>query len=202
MPATDVTAFVRAALPAPPARVLEVGAGEGELAGALAAAGYDVVAIDPAAESPAVRAVALHELEEGPFDAAVAVVSLHHVEPLEPSCARLAELVRPGGRLAIDELDVEALDERAAAWWCERRGERGLEAPHDPATIVAEAREHLHAVALIRAALAPAFARGACERVPYMYRWELEPELSGAEREAIAAGRMPAVGARFTGVRR
>jgi len=45
-----VAAFVRGALPPPPARVLEVGAGSGELAAALREAGYDVVAIDPAAD--------------------------------------------------------------------------------------------------------------------------------------------------------
>ena len=79
-----VTAFVRVALPAPPPRVLEVGAGNGELAAALAHAGYEMVAVDPASESPNVRAVPLHELDEPPrsFDAAAAVVSLHHVQPL------------------------------------------------------------------------------------------------------------------------
>src|ERR671917_275481 len=52
-------------------------AGARELASALADAGYEVVAIDPASESPGVRPVALHELDEpaGSFDAAVAVVS-------------------------------------------------------------------------------------------------------------------------------
>ena len=66
--------------------MLEVGAGDGTLAEALAAAGYDVVAIDPASDRR-VRRVALHELDEPPFDAAVAVISLHHVEPLGESCA-------------------------------------------------------------------------------------------------------------------
>ena len=65
MPATDVIAFVRAALPPPPARVLEVGAGDGELAAALAAAGYDVVAIDPASEADGVRPVAAARARRG-----------------------------------------------------------------------------------------------------------------------------------------
>src|SRR5438270_6091512 len=91
--------FVLDTLPPPPIRVLEVGAGDGELAQALAGRGYDVVAIDPASEAPAVRRVSLHELSEpsGSFDAAVAVLSLHHVEPLDESCARLADLVERGG---------------------------------------------------------------------------------------------------------
>src|SRR4051795_925100 len=101
-PDPGVVAFVRAALPPPPVRVLEVGAGRGELAAALRDAGYDVVAIDPAADgAPGVEPVALVDVvgEDASFDAAVAVVSLHHVEPLTGSCARLAEVVRPGGAL-------------------------------------------------------------------------------------------------------
>jgi SAM-dependent methyltransferase len=109
MPTPDVHAFVRASLPPPPARVLEVGAGGGELATELRAARYDVLAIDPAGGS-GVRQVPLH-LVDGPggsFDAAVAVVSLHHVEPLEESCRRLGELVAAGGRLVVDEFGVFA----------------------------------------------------------------------------------------------
>src|SRR5947208_1125546 len=110
MIAADVRAYVRANLPPPPARILEVGAGEGDLARALRVAGYDVLAIDPDPRGDDVRAVALHELDEPPgsFDAAVAVVSLHHVEPLEASCARLAELLRPAATLVVDEMDVGA----------------------------------------------------------------------------------------------
>ena len=93
-----VLAFVRESLPPVPARVLEVGAGDGELAAALRSDGYDVVAIDPASSTDSVRAESLHELSEpaGSFDAAVAVVSMHHVEPLRRSCRLLAEVVRPG----------------------------------------------------------------------------------------------------------
>lgn len=76
--------FVLDSLPRAPARVLEVGAGDGELAEALGGAGYRVVAIDPASNARNVRAVPLHELSEPPgsFDAAVGVLSMHHVEPL------------------------------------------------------------------------------------------------------------------------
>ena len=205
MNAPAVLAFVRAALPPPPARVLEVGAGNGELAAALAAAGYDVVAIDPASEGQAlVRPFALLDLEAPPasFDAAVAVVSLHHVEPLEPSCAHLGTLVRPGGRLVVDEFDVAGFDARAAAWLSARRLELGRVAPEHPAAMVADLRAHLHAVETIRAALSPAFALGPSATGAYLHRWDLAPGLQGAEEAAIAAGRLPAVGVRFTGERR
>jgi SAM-dependent methyltransferase len=195
----DVTAFVRAALPAPPARVLEVGAGDGELAGVLAGAGYEVVAIDPAAASPAVRAVRLHQLDGPPasFDAALAVVSLHHVEPLVESCRRLAELVRPGGTLAVDEFDVDRLDERAARWWLAHSGHA-----RQPAELVADMREHLHSLGRLREELDRWFRLGEPVRGAYMHRWELPPGLREPEERLIASGELPAIGARLVGVRR
>ena len=205
-PATfdEVTAFVRAALPPAPARVLEVGAGTGELAAVLAAAGYDVVAIDPASESPDVRAVALLELDEAPasFDAAVAVVSLHHVEPLEESCRHLGELVRPGGVLVVDEFELERFDERAARWLIDARGPTLAEERRDPEALVAELRDHLHALERIHRALDPWFAFGEPVRGAYLYRWHLPSGLREPEEELIAAGRLPATGARVVGRRR
>lgn len=194
-----MTAFVRAALPAPPARVLEVGAGDGELAVALAAAGYDAVAIDPAGASPVVRPVALHELDEprASFDAVVAVVSLHHVRPLEESSRRLAELVRPGGTLAIDEIDVERLDVRAVGWWLEHSGKET-----EPGEIVADMRGHLHSLARLREVLGTWFAIGEPVRGAYLHRWNLPPGLREPEERLIASGALPAVGARLVGVRR
>jgi SAM-dependent methyltransferase len=190
----DVIAFVRAALPPAPARVLEVGAGDGTLAAALAEAGYEVVAIDPASETDAVRAVALHELDEpdASFDAAVAVVSLHHVEPLEDSFERLATLVRPDGVLVVDEVDFERFDERAARWWLDH-----AEREDDPAEMVAAVRGHMHTLARLREALAPWFPTGEPVRGPYLYRWNLPPGLREPEVDLIAAGALPATGARL-----
>jgi SAM-dependent methyltransferase len=194
---------VRGSLPPAPSRVLEVGAGGGELAEALRGDGYDVVAIDPASESPAVRAVALGDLEEPPasFDAAVAVVSLHHVEPLGASCRRLARLVRAGGALVVDEFDVERFDERAAAWWLARREtDDGHGADAD--AIVANLREHIHPLGLLRETLGDWFELEDTARGPYLYRWDLPPGLVDAETELIAAGGLPATGARMVGRRR
>jgi SAM-dependent methyltransferase len=194
---------VRSALPPAPTRVLEVGAGGGELAGALRGDGYDVVAIDPASDTPDVRAVALCDLDEPPasFDAAVAVVSLHHVEPLAGSCRRLAEVVRPGGALVVDEFDVEQLDEAAAAWWLARR-EPHCHEPAGPADVVADLREHIHPLRLVRETLAEWFVLEAPVRGAYLHRWNLPPGLLEAEEELIAAGRLSATGARMVGTRR
>jgi len=55
-------------------RLLEIGAGDGALAGALADTGCEVLAIDPEPAGADVRPVAPHELDEpsASFDAAVA----------------------------------------------------------------------------------------------------------------------------------
>ena len=204
MPAVDVVAFVCGSLPAPPARVLEVGAGDGELAGRLRSMGYDVLAIDPASETSEVAPVALHEVEEPAerFAAAVAVVSLHHVEPLRESCVRLAALVRPGGRLVIDEFDVERFDERAAGWWIAQRAAVGEPPEHGPAALVEHYREHLHGLAEVMGELAGGFALGEPVRGPYLHRWWVGEGLRRAEEQLIATGSLPATGARLVGIRR
>jgi SAM-dependent methyltransferase len=198
VPAPDAIAYVRAALPRPPARVLEIGAGDGELARALRDAGYDVTAIDPKG-GDGVEPVALVDLDAPPraFDAAVAMLSLHHVVPLGDSLRKLSEVLRHGARLVVDEFDVDALDERASSWWLGQSGH-----DKDPKDHVAEMREHLYAVGRIREELAAWFDLG--EPVPgaYFYRWPDRPELRGEEERLIAAGELPAVGRRFIAIRR
>ncbi|HEV2060054.1 MAG TPA: class I SAM-dependent methyltransferase, partial [Solirubrobacteraceae bacterium] len=186
--AADVLAFVRAALPAPPAHVLEVGAGRGELAAELRSAGYEVRAIDPAAEdgSGVERVELLHA--SGTFDAAVAVVSLHHVEPLDASSAHLATLIRPGGVLVIDEFDVTRLDSRAAEWWLAQRRAAGAVEEHDGESLLRFMREHIHPLGFVRETLLPHFTLGEPVRGPYLHRWNLAPGLRDDEEQLIARG--------------
>jgi SAM-dependent methyltransferase len=205
MVADELVAYVRSTLPAPPARVLEVGAGDGELARTLRSLGFDITAIDPASAQPDVLQVALAELDAEPagFDGAVAVLSLHHVEPLSESCRRLADAMRPGAPLVIDEFDVARLDEPAAAWWITQRQAAGADAHgHSPGSMVAELRNHLHPLIDVLDALAPSFAFGEPVRGPYLHRWGLHPLTRAVEEAEIAAGRMPATGARLVARRR
>ena len=195
-----VLAFARGALPDPPARVLEIGAGDGALARALRDAGYDVTAIDPKAQDgTGVEQRALLE-QAGTFDAAVAIVSLHHVEPLAESCAHLAGLLVPGGTLVVDELDVGRYDERVTTWWLHQRRAAGHEDHHDAASILDGMRGHIHPLDAVREALAPHFALGEPVRGPYLHRWHLPPGLRETEERLIGEGRLPATGARMVGV--
>ncbi|MEA2212320.1 MAG: hypothetical protein QOF83_2268 [Solirubrobacteraceae bacterium] len=199
----DLLAFVRSSLPEPPARVLEIGAGKGELALALETAGYAVTAIDPAAEAGShVQQRSLLEAT-GAYDAAVAVVSLHHVDPLEESCAHLATLLPSGGSLVIDELDIDRYDERAVSWWLGQRQALGRDAHgRDAHQILEELRHHIHPLSRITAALRGAFDLGPPTRGPYLHRWELRPSLYEVEVDLIAEGLLPAVGTRQVAIRR
>jgi SAM-dependent methyltransferase len=203
MPSPDVVAYVRGALPPAPARVLEVGAGDGALAAALAGAGYDVVALDPAG-GDGVLALPLHELDapDASFDAAVAIVSLHHVQPLARSCRRLGDVLKPGAPLIVDEFDVDRLDERAGAWWLAQRRAIGSPREETPAEHVAEMRAHLHPVGRIADELAPWFDVGAPVPGAFLYRRHLDWALRPVEEALIAAGELPAAGVRFVAVRR
>jgi SAM-dependent methyltransferase len=198
----ELLAFVRSALPAPPTRVLEIGAGKGELALALATAGYEVTAVDPAAPPDShVQPRSLLEVQ-GSFDAAVSVVALHHVEPLEESCAHLATLIPAGGTLVIDEIDIDRYDERATGWWLGQRRARGHHDESSPAQILDGLRHHIHPLTRIHAALQPYFDFGESVRGAYLHRWSLSAELQPAEIELIAEGLLPGVGVRQIAVRR
>ena len=196
---TELLSFVRTSLPPPPSRVLEIGAGDGGLARALRHDGYEVLAIDPEPRGEDVQPLALIELEDSiaRFDAALAVTSLHHVEPLEQSVGRLADVLEPGAVLVVDEFDVGTFDEPAAAWWLRQRRALGGAPEKSAAELVSEHRAHLHPLERIVAALEPHFEVEAPVYGPYLYRWDLAEPLRDEERAAIAGGEIPAVGARF-----
>jgi SAM-dependent methyltransferase len=119
------TGWLTTALPPPPARVLDAGCGDGAVSAWLTGLGYRVTAIDvdPAAVAsargsgiPAVRAD-LACYDDEPFDAVVMLLSLHHMHPLATVIDRVAQLVRPGGRLILDEFAWDWADYATIRWF-------------------------------------------------------------------------------------
>jgi SAM-dependent methyltransferase len=203
--------FVLAELPAVPARVLEVGCGDGALARTLDAAGYGVVAIDPAApEGEIFRPLKLDELPETErFDAVVAARSLHHVTDLESGLARIETVLRPGGLVLVDEFGWDRLDEPTAEWFHGQR--RALAAagrlPAAPAT-VADCRaeweaEHvgLHGCETMLAGLDARFARRSFAWVPLLYRYLDGVAAESLERMLVEADAIRPLGFRYVGER-
>ncbi len=200
-----LTDFVLAHLPRPPARVLEVGCGRGDLARALAAAGHAVTAIDPDAPAgPLFRPVTLEDFaERGPFDAAVASRSLHHVPDLAAALEKIATLLRPGGVLVLNDFAKERLEGSTAEWYYGRRralaAAGGKEAPHTFHECLHEEHADIHAYGEMRRELDRRFAERFFAWVPYLHG-ELGSVVSQElERSLVEAGAIQAAGFRYVG---
>jgi ubiquinone/menaquinone biosynthesis C-methylase UbiE len=197
--AVDLAAFVHAAVPLPPARVLEVGCGPGALARALDAMGYEVVAIDPQApDGPIFRRTTLEEFDAtGPFDAAVASYALHHIERLDRALDRIAALLTAEGKLVIEEFGWDRVDEATAGWYGRQQG-----ASSSIDAVLAEweaEHEGLHGYAQMRRALDQRFTEDVFEWRPYLYRCLERDDVEPTERAAIRDGDIQAVGFRYVG---
>jgi len=190
-------------LPPAPARVLEVGCGEeGGIAPVLADAGYDVLAIDPAApEGSLYRRVTLEELDDpGPFDAVVAGRVLHHIDPLGPALDKLVGLAR---LLVVDEFACNHIDGAAREWYAHQYALLAATGspPQAPADLDAwrAAHSHLHPYDTVRRELDTRYeTRDFCWR-PYLYRWLRAPAIEAMEEGMIEAGSIRPIGFRYVG---
>jgi SAM-dependent methyltransferase len=116
---------VRAALPASPAVVVEIGCGsQGGFVPELRDAGYHAIGIDPEAPEGADFRRAEFERYElpGPVDAVVACTSLHHVHEPAAALEKVARSVGDGGVVIVVEWDWESFDEATARWCFDRLG--------------------------------------------------------------------------------
>ena len=218
--------FVLGQIGEPPARVLEVGCGEGELARALARVGHSVTAIDPwAPEGPIFRRARIEEFSDPePFDHVVASLSLHHVEDLRMALSNIADLLRAGGTLVMVEFAWDRIDEATAEWVLERlpaaspsekpswlgrccrewaRGGRGeTRAPAESYFAEWADEEGFHSPRRMRDELGRRFVERLFEWVPYLYSDLGEGVSESDERPAIEAGTINATGFRYVGIRR
>jgi SAM-dependent methyltransferase len=202
----DPTEFVASSLPPAPARVLEVGCGRGELARAVAAIGYEVVAIDPdAPEGDPFLAVTLEQFDDpGPFDAIVASRSLHHVPDLPGALDKIAGLLRPRGLLIVNEHAWDRMDEATARWFLDRWSASDPDAPGSPEEFLEYWKtDHagLHGYEAMRRELDRRFAERFFAWTPYRHG-ELGDAVGAVEmRSLIEAGEIRATGFRYVGER-
>jgi SAM-dependent methyltransferase len=221
-----VGAFVRSQLPPPPARVLEVGCGSGELALALSAGGWRVTAVDPEApEGPPFVRAAVEDLDaddHGPFDAVVAVLSLHHAAAIGTVLDKVRSLLRPGGVLVVDEFRKEHLVDRAtAAFFYHQQlslihagrkgivgGGHGGHGDHRSDGGSFESwyahtlgrRAGVHGEGEVLEALEERFVTRSLSCGPYLFRHGLDAAVEPLERKLIAEGEIRATGLRWVGV--
>jgi SAM-dependent methyltransferase len=201
--------FLRERLPPPPARVLEVGSGQGELTTTLAVAGYEVMGIDPAApEGELFRRITLEDLDETErYDAVVAAYSLHHIRDLDVALEKIATLLEDGGVLVVAEFAWDLLDEPTLDWlWEQRRalaaGGGGHALPGSREELRAEwDADHLglHGDAALRAALGEHFREEAFVRTPYLHRLLGGGTSAVLEQALVDAGTIRPLGFRYAG---
>jgi SAM-dependent methyltransferase len=211
VPQSTFLDFVRKYLPAPPARVLDVGCGQGELTTALTAAGYDVLGIDPLAPlGDRFRRIRLEDLdEEDAYDAVVAARSLHPIRDLGHALDRVVALLRPGGLLLLEELGWDLMDEPTLDWlYGQRRALAAAGRGEPPASLKALRDEwesgHLgiHGFDAIRAQLAQRFEEREFAWTPFLYRLLSGVATEVLEQALIDAGAIRALGFRYAGLRR
>lgn len=201
--ATEHTlAFVQAHLPDAPARLLEVGCGDGELARALQQLGYGVVAVDSSEEAVAAartkgvdaRIATFPSFEAPPFDAVLFTRSLHHVGSLDDALERTRDLLEPGGALLVEDWAWERVDDATAEWAFGLRSTlsgaglvsiKGWEHDDSPRAAWHEEHEHhIHGSGAMLEAISRVFVIEAQEEAPYFYRYyvrDLASDRGGAE---------------------
>ena len=204
--------FVREQLPAAPARVLDVGCGQGELTTALATAGYDVLGVDPVApHGELFRRVRLEELDpaDGPFDAVVSSLALHHIRDLGHALDLVVALLRPGGVLVVDEMAWDRADEPTLDWlYGQRRALAAAGHGEAPETLEAQREEWrtdhvgLHGYDALRQAIDERFDEQVFAWTPFLHRLHGGTAAEVLEQALIDAEAIQPLGFRYAGVAR
>jgi SAM-dependent methyltransferase len=215
---TETWPLVVGGLPAPPARVVELGCGpDGGFVPALLAAGYDAVGVDPRApeDAPYVRAD-FEQAELGPpAGAVVACVSLHHVGDLDLVLDRVVQTLAPSGTIVVVEWAWERFDDATARWcfdrlappapdahagWLARHRQRWEQSGLPWTTYIERwaADEGLHAAVDIVRGLDQRFTRTRLDDVPYFF-CDLVGADRAAEQAAVAAGEIRPTGLHYVG---
>jgi SAM-dependent methyltransferase len=186
----ELWAFIVHWLPAKPARVLDIGCGDGTLTRRLIGEGYDATGLDP--EAPREEGYLRDTLEEfrstATFDAAVAVRSLHHLSDATLALDNLFALLRPGGRLVVFEFAVEHVDDTARQWLADE----GVPPPVSESGV-----DEVIPLSELRAELERRFEILASEPTTYLAREAGREQLVEKEEAALRAGTLKPAGIRL-----
>jgi SAM-dependent methyltransferase len=192
---SDLLEFIAGWLPPPPARVLEVGCGEGALTGRLAERGYEVLGLDP--DAPDKEGFTRSTLEEfeprAAFDAGVAVRSLHHLHDADRALYNLRDALVPRGRLVLFEFAIENVDAASERW---------LTAQGIPHPVTETDHHDVLPLGRLRVQLDRRFRPLVAEPAPYLAREAGREDLVAAEEQAIRAGEIQPAGMRLVLERR
>ena len=201
IPAAETARFVTDHL-AGSGRILEVGAGRGEVALLLGRAGYEVLAIDASpdvvdaaiARGVTARVARWPDFDETGFSAVLFTRSLHHISPLNRAISRASAALVPGGRVLVEDFAFSQADEATIVWFhgvlrglsasgsladgTDEFAQRLLDASDPIATWRDEEGPHMHGVDSVRGAICDALELEHEEEAPYLYRY-VHPLLTG-----------------------
>ncbi len=200
--------YVQRSLPADCRRVLEIGAGTGELGARLMRGGLEVVALDIDPDAVAVardrgvdaRVVQWPEVLGERFDAVLFTRSLHHIHPLAESVNAAIACLAPRGRVVIEDFAFEAVDRRTLAWFTgavRLLRESGLLPGYNKlledllateGSLAAWEKYHdhdLHRAAAMEAELKRALTDVTIATAPYMFRYLGAAMANAPERDAL-----------------
>lgn len=220
VPVEETVRYLLRALPPAPLEVLEVGAGDGSVALALAGHGYAVTALDESLDVPADAAaepgsvrwvesdfLAFHG--ERAFDAILFTRSLHHLAPLDRALDRAVETLRPGGLLVAEEFGYDRVNLPTARWFYDLESvliAAGVLSPveesgTDGNPLGRWRREHAHEPPLatghtLLAGARERFELSPVEEAPYLYRYFCE-RMEQSERGRRTAERILALETRL-----
>jgi ubiquinone/menaquinone biosynthesis C-methylase UbiE len=187
----ETVAFMTQHLPRS-AQLIEVGCGKGYVAHALQDRGYRVVGLDADSETvatakelgaPVIQAT-WPEFESAPVDAIAFTRSLHHIGDLQQAVKKARYILKPQGRLLVEDFAFEAADEATIAWFIDVVRNQALViasasdfmseliASKDPVeTWWQHHSDEVHSAEAMKCCIAEHFNIEEASSVPYLYRY-------------------------------
>lgn len=117
--------FVQAHLSTTPARILEIGCGNGELAQRLQRLGHQIVGIDSSAAAVHeaqrlgvdARVAQWPEFVDEPFDTILFTRSLHHIHSLDEAIEKTVAMLKPSGSVIVEDFAFDEIDRATVEWF-------------------------------------------------------------------------------------